>query len=316
MASSQESHSNPTELAWLSEASEAHEQLNESNPIWVKQGSVYHEKHIKGPQWHPYCELNIILEGEGIAFVENEQYLRSPGEILLLGPGIPHWGKIVKFPLQSITTYFLPSLLIEMGPQRDGIRFLRRFTAPPSRHDRITHPPPNVFNKIKALARQSVVESENNLLGSEARLRTLFIEQLITLLRWEESEGRLAAVEELSADWRPIMKALQYLREHYSEPIYATELSRCAGVSESTLKLSFQKALGLSWVKYLQGYRVNRAAALLNESGHNVTQAALDAGFESLAHFNKTFRFYMGVSPSNYRKGGFVAPDKISKLKR
>jgi transcriptional regulator GlxA family with amidase domain len=127
------------------------------------------------------------------------------------------------------------------------------------------------------------------------------MEMLVTLLRWEESEGRLKVIDELNVDWRPIMKALQYLREHYSEPIYANTLSRIAGVSESTLKVMFQKAISLSWVKYLQGYRVNRAAALLSEPGHNVTETAFAVGFESLAHFNKTFHTFMGVAPKSYR---------------
>ena len=78
------------------------------------------------------------------------------------------------------------------------------------------------------------------------------------------------------------------------------DVARAAGQSESRLKGLFQEALGLSWVKYLQGYRIHRAAALLNESGYNVTEAALAVGFESLSHFNATFRGFMGVSPKHY----------------
>jgi AraC-like DNA-binding protein len=97
------------------------------------------------------------------------------------------------------------------------------------------------------------------------------------------------------------MKALQYLREHYSEPIYAADLCQYVGASESTMKIKFHKALGCSWVKYLQGYRVHRAAALI-ETGQNVTDAALAVGYESIGHFNKTFRTIMGTAPKKYRK--------------
>ena len=101
-------------------------------------------------------------------------------------------------------------------------------------------------------------------------------------------------------DWRPVHKTLAHLRDHYTEPIYAKDVARAAGISESRLKLLFQKALGISWVKYLQGYRIHRAAALLSESTYNVTEAALAVGFESLSHFNATFRSFMGVSPKHY----------------
>ena len=128
------------------------------------------------------------------------------------------------------------------------------------------------------------------------------MEMLVSLLRWEQQQGRSLTLDELQEDWRPILRALQFLREHFAEPIYACDVARAAGVSESRLKASFHEALGLSWVKFLQGYRIHRAAARLHESGHNVTEAALAVGFESLSHFNATFRSFMGASPKDYMR--------------
>jgi AraC-like DNA-binding protein len=80
-------------------------------------------------------------------------------------------------------------------------------------------------------------------------------------------------------------------------------MARAVGLSESRLKYIFNKALGVTWVKYLQSYRIHRAAALLNDGGHNVTEAAMAVGFDSLSHFNVTFRSFMGASPKNYWQG-------------
>jgi AraC-like DNA-binding protein len=72
-------------------------------------------------------------------------------------------------------------------------------------------------------------------------------------------------------------------------------------VSGRTLtKILFRYALNLPWVKYLQGYRIHRAAALLSEGRLNVTEAALEVGFDSLSHFNETFHLFMGVSPKGF----------------
>ena len=65
----------------------------------------------------------------------------------------------------------------------------------------------------------------------------------------------------------------------------------------------FQKALGMSWVRFLQGYGIHGAAALLNESGSNVTEAALEVGFDSFAHFNKPFPAFMGATPKDFHYG-------------
>jgi AraC-like DNA-binding protein len=136
------------------------------------------------------------------------------------------------------------------------------------------------------------------------------MELLVTILRWEEEQGRNIGGEDLEEDWRPLMKTLQYLRAHYSEPVYAREVARAAGVGESRLKHLFQQGLGMSWVKFLQGYRIHHAAALLNESGYNVTEAALAVGFDSFAHFNKTFRTFMGVTPKDFHRGITVPAQK------
>lgn len=288
------------ELAWLLDVTESRQPLSETSPIWIRHGEIHTGPPVPQPERHPYCEFGIVLEGEGVSMVEREEAERWPGDLFLAGPGVPHWGRITKYPLRFITIFFLPSIVVEMGPQSDGPRILSRFTARQSLAERLVRPPPALLRRLTELLQEAVAEFEHKRFGREIRLRSLLMEALVPLLRWEESEGRNIGAEHLELDWRPILRTLQYLREHYTEPIYAKNVARAAGMSESRLKILFQNALGMSWVKYLQGYRIHRAAALLGEAGHNVTEAALAVGFESLSHFNATFRSFMGVSPSHY----------------
>ena len=287
------------DLTWLFDVTESRQPLSETSPIWARESLVHEGPPIRHPERHPYCEINILLQGKGPLLVEKEQLCRTPGTLALLGPGVPHWGRIQTYPLHSIMVYFLPSLLIELGPA-SGARILRRFTARQSLADRIIRPPRKMFEHLAGLFREILSEFEGERFGREIRMRTLLMEILVSLVRWEQRQGRVLALDELQADWRPILRTLQFLREHYAEPIYASDVARAAGVSESRLKVFFHEALGLSWVKFLQGYRIHRAAARLHESGHNVTEAALAVGFESLSHFNATFRSFMGASPKDY----------------
>ena len=295
--------SNPSELAWLLDASESLLPVSESSPIFLRHGTIMEGPPRPHPEWHPYCEISIRLEGSGYMLVEHEQAYSYPGDILLLGPGVPHWGRIERYPLRYITAYFLPWVPIEMGPQSDGIRVLRRFTARQNLADRLLRPPRPLLDQLTSRFQEVVAEFEGRQLGREIRVRSLLMELLVAVWRWEQSQGRNIGGEELEEDWRPLIKTLQFLRAHYSDPIYAREVARAAGLSESRLKQLFQQALGMSWVKFLQGYRIHRAAALLNESGYNVTEAALAVGFDSFAHFNKTFRAFMGVTPKDFHHG-------------
>jgi len=104
-----------------------------------------------------------------------------------------------------------------------------------------------------------------------------------------------------NVDWQSLSRALQYVRENFAEPIYAQDIAAAAGMCQSRLKVLFREALGISWVHFLQSYRIERAAALLNDPRCRVTEAALEVGFESLSHFNSTFRSFMKVSPTEYQ---------------
>lgn len=290
----------PPDLSWLLDVTESRQPLSEKSPIWVRHGVVSEGPPTPHPERHPYCEFGIVLEGTGISLVESEQALRLPGDLFLLGPGIPHWGQVKKFPLRSITVYFLPSVVIEMDPTRDGLRILRRFAAKQSLATRLVRPGRPLFARLIPMFQDLAAEFDQHRFGREIRLRTLLLEMIVLLLRWEESKGLTIGGESHDVDWRPVQKTLSHLRDHFTEPIYAKEVARASGVSESRLKVLFQEALGISWVKYLQGYRIHRAAALLSESTYNVTEAALAVGFDSLSHFNATFRSFMGVSPKHY----------------
>jgi AraC family transcriptional regulator, L-rhamnose operon transcriptional activator RhaR len=297
----------PPELSWLLEVTESRQPLSDNSPIWVRHGVVREGPPTPHPERHPYCEIGIVLEGKGISLVGREEAWRLPGDLLLLGPGVPHWGRIKLFPLRYITVYFLPAVVIEMDPVKDGFRILRRFTAKQSLATRLIRPSRQLLARVVTLFQELVSESEQERCGREVLLRTLLMEILVLLLRWEESKGIAIGSETSDVDWRPVQKTLAYLRENYTEPIYAKDVARAAGLSESRLKVLFQEALGLSWVKYLQGYRIHRAAAALSESTHNVTEAALAVGFDSLSHFNATFRSFMGISPKRYAEGSYAA---------
>src|SRR5438105_2767150 len=93
------------ELSWLSEVAESRQPLSESCPIWVRHGTISSGPTIPHPERHPYCEFGIGLTGEGIAFVEREKSARLPGDLFLAGPGVPHWAKVVSYPVKFVVVY-------------------------------------------------------------------------------------------------------------------------------------------------------------------------------------------------------------------
>jgi AraC-like DNA-binding protein len=294
---------NPTsipDLSWLSEVKEAGPRLNPAQPISTRHFVVRSGPALPHPEFHPYCELGLHLGGSGVEFVGREQAMRERGDVFMAGPGVPHWFKITRYPLTGTAIYFLPSLLCEFGPERDGLTILRRFTARQDLSRRLVRPPPPLRRRLFSGFRQIHREfADRGSLGTEVRLRTLLLDMLVDIIRWERRTGHDLA-ETSPSEWRQVNRALHYLRAHFAGTVYARDVAKEIGVSESRLKVIFRETLGMPWSRYMQGYRIQQAVALLGGTDQSVTEVALSVGFESLSHFNATFRAFMGVSPGAF----------------
>ena len=291
-----------SDLIWLTEVRESKQPLNEQFPIWVRHDVVKSGLTISCPEVHPYCEFSAIREGVANAFVGGEMIERRAGDYFLAGPGVAHWYKGVRYPVKFVTIYFLPSLLIDFGPISDGVQILHRFNVSQRLAQRLVRPPPFLAPRIAAAFAEIIREFEQKSFGHEMRLRTLLVEMLVQLFRWERRAGIGLEKNGFPSSWPHIAAALKHLSQHFAEDIYARDLAAAAGVSESRLKVLFQEMVGMPWTQYLRGYRIHRAAALLCQSNCNVLEACLAVGFQSLSHFNATFRSVMGVNPSLYAK--------------
>jgi transcriptional regulator GlxA family with amidase domain len=60
---------------------------------------------------------------------------------------------------------------------------------------------------------------------------------------------------------------------------------------------------GVTPIHYLRKIRVEEAAGLLRNTGLAVEAISRQTGFDNVSYFGKVFRQYIGVSPTDYRKG-------------
>ena len=65
----------------------------------------------------------------------------------------------------------------------------------------------------------------------------------------------------------------------------------------------FKQQTGMTLTQYQTQRRVQLAKQLLLQPERRVSEVAFEAGFESIPHFNRVFRRYVGCSPSEYRRG-------------
>ncbi len=102
---------------------------------------------------------------------------------------------------------------------------------------------------------------------------------------------------------RPVKKSLQFIENHYYQPITVAQAAHVAGMSKSAFSRRFKQALGVSFKTYLNQLRISKAKHFIGAQGMNVTEACFAAGFNDTAYFSRIFRKIEGKSPSYLKNG-------------
>lgn len=102
---------------------------------------------------------------------------------------------------------------------------------------------------------------------------------------------------------------LRCIAQHYPQPLSLDALAASAHVSKSECLRCFKTFLQTAPCQYLKEYRLAKAAELLRNTDTPVSEVAARTGFGQSSHFGKCFREKTGMSPSEYRKQCWHAPE-------
>jgi len=91
-------------------------------------------------------------------------------------------------------------------------------------------------------------------------------------------------------------------------------LASVCGISEAHFARSFKEAFGIPPHRYLLTRRIERAIALLRDTGLSITEIAFVTGWESLGTFGRTFRDVAGESPSANRARARAAAIQLHRV--
>lgn len=97
-------------------------------------------------------------------------------------------------------------------------------------------------------------------------------------------------------------KLLQYIEEHYAEPLTLTELARHFHFNPSYLSSLFTTYNHEGFKEHLNKVRTGKAAELLRAGEAPIAEISSMVGYGDHSYFCKVFKKYSGLSPSSYRR--------------
>ncbi len=96
-------------------------------------------------------------------------------------------------------------------------------------------------------------------------------------------------------------RALQYMTNHFREPLSLQSVAHDLGVSQTYLSSVFSKKLNMSFPRCLNILRVELARDMLRHTRQPITTILYECGYESSRSFNRAFMELCGVTPRDYR---------------
>lgn len=110
-----------------------------------------------------------------------------------------------------------------------------------------------------------------------------------------------------SSSRRLVDKARHYICMNLHRPVSMKETAAAVGVSMQHFCRVFKEKCGLPFKKYLARLRTAKAIELMQTTQKSLKEIAYEAGFGSIAQFNRQFRRWQGTCPTVFRASLAVA---------
>jgi AraC family transcriptional regulator len=127
----------------------------------------------------------------------------------------------------------------------------------------------------------------------------LIEEELVSLLPPAVPDGDL---RQESACPRFLRRVYDLLVESFNEPVCLGDLAGAVGVHPVYLARAFRRHHGVTMTEFRHRLRVRAAATRLASSSAPLLEVALSLGFADQAHFCRSFKSRMGVTPGQFRR--------------
>jgi len=249
--------------------------------------------------FHPEYELTLILAGSGKRYVGHHMADFGAGDLVLLGPNLPHCWK-----LEGEEEGQAETIVIQFSGDFLGGGFFSTPELAPVARLLLTSvhgirfgltPAEKTRAQMQALAREK--NDFRRLLG--------LLEILYTLAQASETE--LLDPQHINAGLHPMDRErthpiFVYLVENFRGPISLDEAAAIAGMTRNAFCRYFKKITRKTFMETVIEYRLNYATQQLIQTDKAISAICFDSGFGDISHFYKTFRSKMQLSPLHYRK--------------
>ncbi|HTE12071.1 MAG TPA: AraC family transcriptional regulator [Chitinophagaceae bacterium] len=253
--------------------------------------------------FHPEYELVLITSSTGRRMVGDHIGYFEKDDLVFMGPKLPHvW--------MNDPAYING----EADEQADGIviQFIEKFLG----EKFLNIPEMEGFKKILDLSSHGMVikgDTRDQIsslmkkmmgMGGLKRLAALFtiFDVLSTTTEYEllASPGYVQTTQLQCSD--RFSKVTEYIMRNFDNDITLPEVASVSNMAVTTFCNFFKEHYRVTFIEYLNTVRIGYACKLLAEKNVNIVEAAYASGYKNLANFNRQFKKFKHMTPTEFRK--------------
>lgn len=263
--------------------------------------------HIEiGWHFHPEYELTLFTDSTGKRFTGDHIDTFGPGDLLLIGPNLPHFMRNDDEYYQDRPDLFIRAIVVHFAEDFLGDHF---FKAPEltvvrkllERSARGIH--------IYGSTMQSVAPKMETLLRLEGYPRLRCLLDILFLMAHSDEQRVLASLGYRNTfsrdDTERIDRVYNYVLQRFSEDIPLAEVAGLINMNTSAFCKFFKKRTGKTFSQALNEIRVGHACKLFMKEGLSVSEVCFRCGYNSLSYFNRKFKSITKYSPLAYQRKFF-----------
>ncbi|WP_028612278.1 AraC family transcriptional regulator [Paenibacillus harenae] len=250
---------------------------------------------------HDFIEFSLVLEGRGKEWINGSEHDLLPGTLVLLLPYQIHEYRSIADDQLTMYICNFDMQLLTSGPEAAwGLHelLLGRDSVQPA----YVHLPEEALGEAVRLWDNLYEEYQSTLAWRPIVLRSLLLQALSQIIRHGSKTPDTTKKERQAPSSKTIWPVVQYVYEHFLEPLSLQALSERFHVHPTQLSSQFGEHFGLHFVDFLHELRIRHACSLLISSSLPISQIAFESGFSSYPTFSRVFLRLKGMTPRQYRE--------------
>ena len=276
--------------------------FNKACPVDVLFMTTHDRQRVRMNR-HGYFEIIYLCSGYGACHIQDRLLPFQEGDLAVIGSTLYHRIECQsKSPLTIAALFFEPEFICCDGAN-DSAGYLTPFLLQDAEFPHVVPAKSGVPRQVLELMLK--IQSESPTTTPRARLAVKTYLKMVLMLLVNQYAAYAGTIETFQRQERAIDRLrplFKYIGDNLGSPVQVRQAARMCGMSESYFMNFFKQVTGLSFVAYLNHFRVEQAQLLLAQSDESMVSISQQVGFCDQSYFGTVFRKIAGMTPAAYRR--------------